>query len=101
MNSRADRRRQARAEALRARTATSEAQLRAARGSESPDQKAHELREAFGAMEQEQWDDYQEYVKRCGGVPISKIEASRPVSPNDQAQRPPGQATPSGKECNE
>ena len=23
------------------------------------------------------------------------------LRPNDQAQRPPGQATPSGKECNE
>ena len=82
MNSRADRRRQRRAEALRAGSATSEAQLPAARGSESPDQRAHELREAFAAMEQEQWDEYQDYVKRCGGVPISKIQASRPVSPN-------------------
>jgi len=47
-----------------------------------PDSRVTELREAFAEMEQEQWDEYQEYVKRCGGVPISKIKASRPVRQN-------------------
>lgn len=50
--------------------------------SAAPGSKATELREAFAAMEQEQWDEYQDYLKRCGGVPISKIKASRPVRKN-------------------
>lgn len=68
----------------RAKPERSEGSLERA-GSASPDQSAHKLREAMNAMEQEQWDEYQEYVKRCGGVPISKIPASRPVRPNNHS----------------
>lgn len=48
----------------------------------TPNQPAHILRKAIQAMEQEQYDDYCEYVRMCGGTPISKIQASRPVTPN-------------------
>lgn len=68
--------------------ALAESSFAAPHGSASPDQPAHILREAIQAMEQEQYDDYCEYVRMCGGTPISKIPASRPVTPNDQAQRP-------------
>ena len=44
--------------------------------------RARRTGEAFAAMEQEQWEEYQEYVKLCGGIPISKIKASRPPAQN-------------------
>lgn len=44
-------------------------------------------REAFRAMEDDQWKEYQEYMRRCGGIPISKIPASQPLRSNIQEER--------------
>jgi hypothetical protein len=48
-------------------------------GSTAPDQHASELREAFKTMEEEQWEDYQEYLHATQGTGKSTIKASRPV----------------------
>lgn len=31
-------------------------------------------REAFDAMEREQAEEYADYLRRCGGVPISRVK---------------------------
>lgn len=41
--------------------------------------KTEKVREAFRIMAEEQWDDYQEYLRLCGGSPISKIPAAPPA----------------------
>lgn len=43
-------------------------------GSEKADVKGDELRAAFRIMEREQREEYEDYVRRCGGVPISTIK---------------------------
>lgn len=36
--------------------------------------KRAELLAAFDAMHEESIEDYKDYVRRCGGVPISKVK---------------------------
>jgi predicted YcjX-like family ATPase len=36
--------------------------------------KRDQQREAFAAMEQEQAEEYADYLRRCGGVPISHVK---------------------------
>ena len=48
--------------------------------------------EALAAMEDEQWADYQDYVRRCGGIPNTKIPATRPLRANIAYQPPKGEA---------
>lgn len=47
---------------------------------------ARKTSEAFRLMEQEQAADYQDYVRRCGGSPISKIPAPGPQEPNAEVR---------------
>jgi ribosome-binding protein aMBF1 (putative translation factor) len=65
--------------------------LAPARGSTAPDQHAQEFGEAFKTMEEEQWEDYQEYIRMTRGTGKSAIKASRPVRSNAGAEPP---ATP-------
>lgn len=37
-----------------------------------------EKRAIFDAMEMEQYRDYQDYVRRCGGTPVSTVKPSVP-----------------------
>lgn len=61
-------------------------------GPETPAKIRSSRREAFLAMEQEQWDEYMNYIKRCGGGRGGVVKATRPARLNAKGSATAGAA---------